>query len=151
MIMEQIEQWMWLIWLAIIIISFIAEAATAALLSIWFAIGGLVALGCSFIPNFPFWAEIIVFFGVSLLVFLLIRPFLKKFMMKRISKSNVDTIIGKKGVMTADASPLDAGEVNVAGMIWTAIPKNNDMLLKGTIVRIASIAGNKFIVEPYNE
>ena len=55
---------MWLVWLSMFVLSLILEASTEALVSIWFAAGALVSLGCSFIPGLPYWGEIIVFFAV---------------------------------------------------------------------------------------
>ena len=150
--MEDFENWMWLVWTGILVVSLIAEAATAALLSIWFVAGAAVALIFSFIPGIPYWVELIIFFGVSLLVFFLIRPFLKKLMHKRISKSNVDSIVGKKGAITEDTSALNPGEVSVASMIWTALPAKSTMTLpKGTIVQVVAVEGNKLIVKPFEE
>ena len=145
----EIETWMWVIWLGILVMSLIVEAASAALLSIWFTAGALVALILSFIPEIPYWVEIIVFLAVSLITFLAIRPFLKKLMAKRISKSNVDSIIGKKGIILKSAAHLNPGEVRVGNMIWTALPVSTDVILnEGDVVIVSAIEGNKLLVTP---
>ena len=55
---------MWLVWLGMFVLSLILEASTEALVSIWFAAGALVSLGCSFIPGLPYRGEVIVFFAI---------------------------------------------------------------------------------------
>ena len=42
------EQWMWIIWLTIFVVSLIIEAIGTDLVSIWFAFGALVSLIISF-------------------------------------------------------------------------------------------------------
>lgn len=145
----EIETWMWVIWLSILVVTLIVEAASAALLSVWFSAGAAIALILSLIPEIPYWVEVIVFLGVSLLTFLAIRPFLKKLMSKRISKSNVDTIIGKTGVIVKEAGHLNPGEVKVGNMIWTALPVSTDQTFEvGDIVLVSAIEGNKLLISP---
>ena len=145
----EIETWMWVIWLSLLVVTLIVEAASAALLSIWFSAGALAALILSFIPEVPYWVEVIVFLGVSLVTFLAIRPFLKKLMAKRISKSNVDTIVGKTGVIVKETSHLNPGEVKVGNMVWTALPVSTAHIFKeGDIVLVSAIEGNKLLVSP---
>ena len=93
------EQWMWLVWLGMFVLSLILEASTEALVSIWFAAGALVSLGCSFIPGLPYWGEVIIFFAISLIAFFAIRPFLTRFQRRKRTPTNVDALIGSKGIM----------------------------------------------------
>ena len=53
------EQWMWIIWLTIFVISLIIEAIGTDLVSVWFAFGALVSLIISFTAC-PWWVELIV-------------------------------------------------------------------------------------------
>ena len=75
-----IETYMWIVWLAAVVIAVIVEAVTNDLVSVWFAAGALIALVVSFIPNVPWWVEVIIFVVISASAFILLRPFLKKFM-----------------------------------------------------------------------
>ncbi|MCR5491787.1 MAG: NfeD family protein [Bacilli bacterium] len=143
------EEWMWLVWLIIGVVSFIAEALTAAVVSVWLVGGALVALVFSLIPDFtPFWAEIIIFIGVSALLFVVLRPFIVKYMKKKIVKSNVDGMIGKRGIILTGCDALKAGEVTINGVTWTAIPANDDdSFSEGEVVKVAAIEGNKLLVD----
>jgi membrane protein implicated in regulation of membrane protease activity len=46
-----IEQYMWIIWLVLFVAMLIIEAIGPALVSIWFALGAVIALILSFIPE----------------------------------------------------------------------------------------------------
>ena len=143
------EEWIWIVWLAILVLSLIAEAAGPALVSIWFSVGALIALILSFIPKVPYWVEIIAFLASSVLTFLLIRPVIKKIMKKRIIRTNIDSMVGSRGIMKLGADSLNAGEVELRGALWTAIPSRENLTIKeGSIVTIIAIEGNKLLVEP---
>ena len=146
------EEWIWIVWLAILVLSLIAEAAGPALISIWFSVGALLALILSFIPEVPYWVEIIVFLVGSVATFLLIRPIIKKIMKKRLIHTNVDAIVGSRGIMKLGADSLNAGEVEIRGAIWTALPAKEGLSIpQGSVVAIVAIEGNKLLVEPIKE
>ena len=66
------------IWIAVIVIAVILEATSPIqLVSIWAAVGGLVALLLCFC-NVSIWIQVIVFFAVTLLMIALTRPLAKK-------------------------------------------------------------------------
>ena len=54
------------VWLVIAVVLGIFEAATVALVSIWFAIGAVAAMVPAYF-NAPFWVQILVFILVSAL------------------------------------------------------------------------------------
>ena len=60
------EQYLWIIWLAIFVIALVIEASGPSLVSIWFALGALVTMIISFIPGVAWWIELIVFVVVIL-------------------------------------------------------------------------------------
>jgi len=49
--MENIMVW---IWLAVTVIAIVVEIITPELVSLWFAIGGIVGIAFSFIPGLPY-------------------------------------------------------------------------------------------------
>lgn len=142
------EEWMWLVWLIFAVASLIIEAATEAIVSIWFCFGAIVSLGCSFIPNFPFWAEILVFIGVSIVSFFCIRPFISKWMAKKEkTRGYIDNLVGKKGIILSKVTSLVPGEIEVNGITWTASTLGNDTFNEGEVAKIVSVSGNKLFVE----
>lgn len=146
------ETWMWTIWLAIMVAAVVIEAITVDLISIWFVVGAFVSMLISFIPNVPWWVQIVIFAVVSGATLVLLRPFAKRFMDRDLVKTNVDEVVGKKAVVTIDGNVVDPAEVFVDGKRWSAVPANAEVKLeKGDIVVVLSVAGVKLIVEKENE
>ena len=146
-----IEEWMWAIWLGVFVIALIIEAIGTDLISIWFAFGAIVSLIISF-TSAPWWVEIIVFSVVSACSLLALRPLIHKWMRQNMVKTNVDEMINSKGVMKAKYDLLHHGEVQINGVIWTAIAQNEkDVLEVGDIVTVVGIVGNKLIVKLYSK
>ena len=144
--------WMWAIWLGILVLAVVIEAITVDLISIWFVVGALVAMLVSFIPGATWWAQIIVFAVVSGATLVLLRPFAKRFMTHDLVKTNVDEVVGQKAVVTSAGDVMNPAEVFVDGKRWSAVPaRAEDKLEKGEIVVVLSIAGVKLIVEKENE
>ena len=128
--MEQFEMWMWAIWLALFLLALIIEALGTDLVSIWFAV------------------ELIVFVSVSLIALCSLRPLIHKHLRKEIQSSNVDSIVGQKGVLTSKIDLLHRGEVKIHDVTWTAIAsRETESIEKGSIVTVLAVAGNKLIVE----
>lgn len=147
-----IEEYMVYIWLGIFVISLIVEACTFELVSIWFCLGSLVALICSFIPNLVFYYEIIIFFAISIITLLSFRPLANKTLKRKITKSNIDEIIGQKGIVTKKIDDLNGGEVKIRDVIWTALPYKNDIIiLEGEKIEVISLKGNKLYVKPIDQ
>jgi len=143
-----VEQYLWIVWLSIFVIALIIEAATSELVSIWFSAGALIPLILSFINGVPWWIEVIVFVVISFATFLFLRPYLKKLIKKDSVDTNIDEIIGKKGIMTIASTELDAGEVKINGVLWTAVNvKEEEPIEQGAKVAVVAINGNKLIVK----
>lgn len=137
-----------IIWAVVFVAALIAEIFSEALVSVWFCIGAVVALGVSFIPEMPFWGSIIVFVGVSALSFLIIRPLVKDKLFRLHVRTNVDSMIGRKGLVTKKITTLEKGEVKVDGVLWSAIKKESEEDIDiGKIVEVISIQGNKLFVK----
>ena len=146
------ETWMWAIWLAIMVAAVVIEAITVDLISVWIVVGAFVSMLISFIPNVPWWVQIVIFAVVSGATLVLLRPFAKRFMDRDLVKTNVDEVVGKKAVVTIDGNVVDPAEVFVDGKRWSAVPANAEVKLeKGDIVVVLSVAGVKLIVEKENE
>ena len=64
-------------------------------------------------------------------------------------KTNVDRIIGMRGIVTEDIIKDNFGEVKVDGKRWSAYSDTD--ILKGEVVRILSINSVKLKVEKWEE
>ena len=140
--------WMAILWFVLLLIFLVAEAATIATVSIWFAIGALVALVAS-VLHAPWGLQLGLFVGVSALMLLLLRPILRKFVDPRIIKTNVDALVGQKCYVTAGIDNLRAeGQIKVGGMEWSARSTSGEPIGEGTLVVIDRVEGVRAFVSP---
>lgn len=146
------EQFMWIIWLALFVIAIVIEATTAELVSIFFCAGALVSLIVSFIPGVDWWVEVILFVIISGASLLGLRPLMTKFLNKEKRDTNIDEMIGKKGLMIKGCDELNHGEIKVNGVIWTAVSADEKQEIKeNEKVIIVGVNGNKLIVKKEGE
>ena len=136
-----------IIWLVVLAILLVIEFLTLGLTTIWFAGGALVAFLVS-LAGGPLWLQLLLFIAVSVVLLLFTRPLAVKYLNKDVQKTNVDSIPGQKGIVTATIDNLKAeGQVTIQGMEWTARAKNGNTIEKGKVVRVTAVEGVKLIVE----
>ena len=140
---------MMILWLVIVILSIGIEAFTLGLTSIWFAGGALAALVVAAL-NLPLAVQIVVFFGVSLLLLYFTRPIAVKYFNKDRIKTNAESLVGRQAIVISEIDNLQGiGQVTVAGQEWTARSVDDDLKLPvGTVVDIMAINGVKLMVKP---
>ena len=135
-----------IVWAVLVVIFLVAEGATPGLVSIWFAAGALVALGCAFL-SFPIWSQALIFVVVSVASLLLTRPLARKFVNKKTQATNADKVIGATATVIERIDNIGAtGVVIVGGRTWTARSSTGDIIEKGALAKIKSIEGVKLIV-----
>lgn len=143
-----IEQYMWIIWLVLFVAMLIIEAIGPALVSIWFALGAVIALILSFIPEVAWWIEVIVFVVISIATLLALRPILKRYIKRNNYNTNIDGFTGKRGYVIEDITYLRPGAVKIGDVSWTAIPvKKDEKIVENEIIEVVAINGNKLIVK----
>ncbi len=139
-----------LAWIAVIIIAIALEAATAQLVSIWFAGGGLAGLIAHFL-HAPFWLQVIAAAVATLILLLATRPLVRRFLRGKETRTNADRVVGRTAVVT---EPIDnvlaKGRVSVLGSDWTARSLDGGAIPAGAQVRVERIEGVKLIVSPEN-
>ena len=102
-------------WLAVIIISIAAEAATLGLCGIWFAAGGAAALVAATFGA-SIWMQLVIFVLLSAVMLLLVRPLFSRFLKAGRQATNADRIIGQSAVVTEPIDNLaETGAVRVLG------------------------------------
>jgi membrane protein implicated in regulation of membrane protease activity len=135
------------VWLIILIILLAAELFTAALVSVWLALGAFFALISTFFGATPL-TQIIVFLVVAALSLLATRPIVKRIRSKRVS-TNADRNIGQIAVVTEDIDNIaGSGAARVDGKEWTARTEKGDLVAAGSHVLVLRIEGVKLIVSP---
>lgn len=140
-----------IMWLALLILFLVAEGATAAVTTIWFACGALIALIAALLGA-QIWLQISIFAVVSILCLLALRPLLKKYVNPKKTPTNVDAVIGMEGVAL---DPIDnlagTGKVKLGGMEWTARSLSGENIPAGTVVRVEKVEGVKVLVSLIKE
>lgn len=135
-----------IIWLVVAAIMVIAEMLSLGLTSIWFA-GGAFVTAILAVVGVPFVPQLVCFAVVSLVLLFVMRPLAKDKFMKDIEKTNVDSLIGKQGIVTETIDNLKAtGAVKLNGVEWTARSADTSEIEKGQTVVVEKIEGVKAIV-----
>ena len=140
--------WFALVWLALMIVFLLLEAGTVSMVSIWFAVGALAAMVAS-LCGAELWLQIVLFAIISAALLLALRPFVRKFLNPRLTKTNVDAVIGMEGIVIETVDNVTAvGRVKVGHMEWAARSTNGEMLVPGTRVQVDRVEGVKIYVTP---
>ena len=141
--------WAAYMWLAFMVGFVIAEAACPFhLVSIWFAVGSLAAMLAA-VLGAQLWLQITLFLVVSVGLLVATLPLVKKFVIPRQKKTNVDAVIGTRGYVTEAVDNLSAaGQVKLGGMYWTARSEDGHRIPEGTLVEVTRIEGVKAFVTP---
>lgn len=135
------------IWLVIIVLLIVIELMTMALTTIWFVGGAIIACILAAL-QLPLWLQIVAFVLVSVALLYFTRPIAVKYFNKNRSKTNVEGLIDKEAIVTADIDNLlGTGQVKVQGMEWTARSLDGSNISAGEVVVIKAVEGVKLIVE----
>lgn len=133
-------------WLVILVVLLLVEAQTVVLVSLWFAAGALAALIATLLGA-TWWTQVIVFLAVSCLTLALLRPLAKKQLKPRLTKTNVDALVGTCGYVLSDVDNMAAcGQVKLGAMEWTARSTSGEPIAAGTLVKVDKIEGVKAFV-----
>ena len=133
-------------WIFIAIILGITESLTLSLTSIW---GALAATLCAVFASFgiSFKISVYLFIGITVVLLLCTRPFIKHFLLKENFPTNADRIIGVEGIVTKGITKDNSGVIKVLGQFWTAVANENIDIPEGTRVVVRSINGVKVKVD----
>lgn len=145
-VLETILNNMSIVWVAVMVVFLVVEAATAGLTCIWFAIGALAALIAALFGA-PLWLQVIWFFVISFVTLYLTRPLVKKYVNSRSQPTNADMVIGNYALVTEAIDNVEGtGAVAVGGKVWTARSESGEPVELGKVVKVLRIEGVKLIV-----
>ena len=140
--------WAAIFWLAMIVVFLLVEASTVALVSTWFAIGSLAAVLVA-VTGAGIGFQVAVFLIVSAICLTALRPLVRKHITPKLTKTNVDAVVGSRGLVTVAIDNVTAqGQVKLGTMYWTARSESGDPIEEGTLVKVVRIEGVKAIVSP---
>ncbi len=134
----------WMIWLVIVILLGLVEAATVNLVSIWFIASGIITLFLSlFVSSFVIQFAVFVILGIIFLI--ATRKKLLDYQTEEDTKLNLERVIGMEGIVTQKITKNEVGEVKVDGKLWSAV--SNVSIKENEPVLIKEIDGVKLVVE----
>lgn len=133
-------------WIIVIAACLIIEASTMGLTTIWFAIGGFIALIVKLI-GFSVNTQIIIFLIISILCLVVTRPIAVRKLKVGKTKTNLDSIIGDIGIVESTINNLkNEGTVKYKGQLWSARAEKDEIIEINEVVVINEIKGVKLIV-----
>lgn len=136
------------IWLVLMVVFLLVEAATVGMVSLWFAAGALAAMVTALLGG-QLWLQAVVFAVVSAILLTALRPVAKKLFTPKLTPTNVDTVIGKEGIVMAPIDNLTAtGTVKLGAMEWSARSTDGSPIPVGERVRVDKVEGVKVFVTP---
>jgi len=142
-------------WLVALAIFLIAEAVTASLVSMWFALGALGALLVAIINEHLIFTQILTFIVVSAVTLYFTRPVAKKYFNSKIKRTNADRVLDMTGIVEEEIDNIAGiGSVYIGGKHWAARSADGAAIPKDTLISVLEIEGVKLIVskkadEPY--
>ena len=140
-----------IVWTVVLIAALLVEAATFALVAIWFAAGALGALiaaglGASFI------VQLIIFTVMAALMLIFTRPLLKKLFPAKFIPTNSELEIGKTAVVTEEIdNDSGKGRVRLGGVNWAAISESGEIIPEDEAVIVKEIRSARVVVARSSE
>lgn len=140
--------WAAIIWLILLVVFLGAEAATVSMVSLWFAVSAVVALLVALLGG-AVWLQATLFLVISAALLAVLRPLVRRYITPQVTATNVDSVIGSMGRVTADIDNMSAeGQVKLGAMEWTARSTSGKPIPAGTLVKVDRIEGVKAFVTP---
>lgn len=134
------------IWLAVTALAAFLEMATMTLVSVWCAVGALVAVFAAYFGA-SLQVQLLLFVGVSIVVAAVVRPLAKKYADPHKIPTNADRLLGMEVRVTEDIDNSRAsGTVYADGKTWTARSADGEVIPEGEVVEIQRMEGVKLIV-----
>ncbi len=136
-----------IIWFCAIAVFLLLEAATYQLVSVYLAVGAVGGL-ITYLLGFNFTVQISVFLILSVILICLLRPISLKMMKNKTTKTNADSVIGKRLVITHEVNNLaGSGEGKIGGTVWTVRSTDGSIIPEGSTAVVEKIEGVKLIVK----
>lgn len=140
--------WAAILWLVLMVVFLILEAATVTLVSLWFAAGALAAMVAALLGG-ALWLQVTLFLAVAAVLLTALRPLVRRFLTPKLTATNIDSVIGSTGLVTAPINNVTAsGQVKLGAMVWSARSTSGEVIPEGTNVRVDKIEGVKVFVSP---
>ena len=138
--------WEAIFWLVAMVVFMAAEAMTVTLVSIWFAAGALGAIIVALLGG-GLALQVTVFLALAVVLLLGLRGVVRQHITPRITKTNIDSVIGATGIVITPVNNIAAlGQVQVNGVEWSARSTTGSHIPAGALVKVDKIEGVKVFV-----
>lgn len=138
----------WAVWLAIASALAVSEMFTLDLTLLMLSVGALAGVVVGIVLPGVIWLQIVVAVVVALACLTLVRPrFLRRLHPGLGYRSSVDKLVGSTGTTIHEVT-ASAGEVKVAGEIWSARSYDGEPIAAGVEVDVFEIDGVIALVHP---
>ena len=138
--------WEAIFWLVAMVIFIAAEAMTVTLVSIWFAVGALGAILIALLGG-GLTLQVTVFLALAIVLLIFLRGAVRKHFTPRITRTNVDSVIGATGIVVTPVNNIAAlGQVQINGVEWSARSTDGTHIGAGALVKVDKIEGVKVFV-----
>lgn len=136
---------MFMLWLAIAIITLLLDIITSSFLFIWFTIGGMAAL-IAMTFNYSQYIQWVVFISVSVIFMAVGYPLVKKTIKKTVPRTATmeEGYIGREIIIDEDV--IEKALIKIDGIYWT-IKNQGTPIKKGDKVIITGLEGNKILIK----
>ena len=136
-----------LFWAVAFVFFLVCEVATcSALVSVWFALGVLIAMFFA-IAKLSFLVQCIVFVASSAILVALTRPLVKKLQGKKVA-TNYELDEGMTAAVIEDIdNTANKGRVRLSGTDWAARSEDGRPIPAGHAVIVVKVDGSKLIVK----
>ena len=141
-----------LLWLGILAVLLIIEAATVGLVTVWFA-GGALAAAIASGAGAGAGTQWLLFLAVSLVLLFFTRPLAVRYMKRGIPRTNVNSLIGKKAVVIQKIDNLSqTGQVRIHDIeLMARTESDGETIQEESVVEIEAVRGVKLIVKKCKE
>ena len=134
------------VWIVISISALLIELFTpSALVSIWFAVGGVIGALASLI-HLPLEAQIACFVIVSIVSMLVVRPIASRYLRGNTVATNADRFLGENAEVIQTIKQNEWGQVKVKNTVWHAVSVDGEEIEEHAMVKVLAIEGAKLLV-----
>ncbi|HHY45631.1 MAG TPA: NfeD family protein [Firmicutes bacterium] len=134
-------------WVAVAIVCAVLEIVTPSFFIGWFGVGAIAGALMSVLRVGPV-GQALVFLAVSIGLVLSTRRFASKWTRQdALTKTNIDAIVGKTGVVTKEIPANDRGQVKVGGEVWSAESVDGRAIPQGVSVEVLRVDGVRLVVK----
>lgn len=135
------------LWIIAVVFFALVEAFTIGMVSIWFAVGALIAFVLALF-DVSVILQIATFILVSVISFLLLRKVALKSVTGSRTQTDIGRIIGKEVIITKTVDNLkNTGSAKINDVEWRVQSATGEIIDEGKIATVEKIEGVKLIVK----